>query len=318
MEKETEEKYQLIDSFVYLVGQYLPESQRADISADLRQSIYEEIESMVEQTGEPVSEADLLAVIGRFGHPLKVANSYLPQRYLIGPDMFPIYTRLLRTFVTLAVVGLVGFGLLMSFVGDWQMGAWQLLGTGLEILMWLVFSITAVCIAIEFGGEKLKWYERWNPADIARNAVGPIDRSDVFTNLLSEGFFLLWWNDVFDFGEFITLSPVWQPYDLALNLIFGLSFVLHAYILVIGHWRRFAMIAEVVLFSATVGLGLVLITGDPLVVVSSELAEAGAAGFIDKIIRSIVIAIVLFTLWDIYKGLKMWRGGYDAGIGVAK
>ena len=324
MESEIEARYELIDSFVYQVGQYLPESQRAEISSDLKQSIFEEIESVVEREGRGASEDELLEVIGRFGHPIKVANSYLPQRHLIGPEIFPVYSRALRTLLTLAVVGIVVFSLGMSASSDWQISVWSLLGSSFDILIWMAFVITVVFILLEYGGERLNWYENWDPRDLARNAVGPIDRSDVITNLISEGFFLLWWNDVIVLQNFIPdnvvpiyLSDVWEPYGLALNLIFGLSFLIHAYVLVLGNWRKFAMKAEVVLFSATAALGVALLTSGTLIEMPTELEEAISLEFIDNIVRTVLAVVILFTMWDILKGLKMWRGGFDAGSGVS-
>lgn len=322
MNTDSEANYELIESFVHQVGQYLPESQRLEISKDLKGALYEELESVAEEENRAVTEKDLLRVIGGFGHPLKVAGRYLPQRYLIGPAIFPIYTRMLRTFVTIAVVAIVGFGLVMNMSGEWTMSIWQLFGTTFEIALWICVAITSVFVAIEYGSEKLDLYEKWQPKELARDAVGPIDRSDVITNMLSEGFFLLWWNDVLAFQNFLpeqaielSLAPVWYSYDLALNILFGVSFMVHAYVLVVGTWRRFAMIGELVCFTGMIGLGLVLLMGDPLIafpeVVSEKLTSDVGFDVINAIASVVLATIVAFTLWDVLKTLKMWRGGYD-------
>ncbi len=64
-----------------------------------------------------------------------------------------------------------------------------------------------------------------------------------------------------------------------------------------------------------VGLGVVLLTSGELVVVQGELSEQLAEvidlkEMVESIVRVILAAEILFTMWDILKGLKMWRGGY--------
>jgi hypothetical protein len=54
-------------------------------------------------TGLPIDEKLTLQVLKELGKPEKMAASYLPQRYLIGPQLYPIFWLVLK--IGLAAVG---------------------------------------------------------------------------------------------------------------------------------------------------------------------------------------------------------------------
>ena len=285
MTEHNKTRQPVVESFVHQVSEYLPHPQRNEIVDDLRQSIYEELDA-VTTSNELPSQADVLAVLGRFGHPLKVASAYLPQRYVIGPQLFPVYTRLLRTFATLAIVALVVVALIMGLTGSWQLSPWKVMGLGFEILLWVFVVVTALCAAIEYGDHKLNWYDNWNPEDIGKSVLGPINRSDVYTNLISEGVFLLWWNEILVLQNslpegvlVLELSGHWDLLSVPLNIVFAACFVLHAYALIAGSWRRLAIITEIGLYTLIVVMGGVLLLSSPLVLTGGELTEH--VGFAD-------------------------------------
>ena len=96
---------QLVDSYLNEVGRFLPAAQREDIINELREAITEQIEDLAQAgTGSPAS-SDAETVLRGFGHPLKVASAYQPQRHLIGPDYYPAFVQTLKTL--LIVVGSV-------------------------------------------------------------------------------------------------------------------------------------------------------------------------------------------------------------------
>ena len=75
----------LIDRYIAEVGRYLPAKNRADIQAELRSSLVDNLEA---RAGENPSEEDTAQVLKEFGPPRKVAASYWPEgQYLIGPRL---------------------------------------------------------------------------------------------------------------------------------------------------------------------------------------------------------------------------------------
>jgi hypothetical protein len=133
-----------LDEYLDAVGTWLPAAQRADIVAEPGEDLRSEIKERESSLGRALSDDELLALLQRRGHPMWVAESYLPKRQLIGPAMLPLYFRALK--VACAVLAAI-FGVLMLaftvFVKGaspelaqprfwiWQLGLWSFAYVGL-------------------------------------------------------------------------------------------------------------------------------------------------------------------------------------------
>ena len=315
---------QLVESYVNEVSQFLPQEIRAEIRTELKASIEEEVQERAASCGRDVSETDVLTVLAGFGHPLKVASRYQPARYLIGPDLYPIFLRTLRLVIMLAIVAQIVVTIALGQLQNWQIGLWELLGMSLELLFWVVAVVTSVFLAIEYSGEKLGWYASWKPSSLSHDSIGVIDRTDVITGILSEGFFLLWFNDVVTLQGFLPAgamvletAPVWETYFWHLNALFAASFLLHVYALVKGVWHRPVLILHITLYTAMLGLGAVLIGADNLVILEGALSEEisretgrqFSGDFIDRTVRIAIAVIMLITVWDVWSDFRLLKGG---------
>lgn len=83
----------LIERYLHQVGRFLPQKERADIEAELRSQIADQIEDRF--PGEP-TQADVVAVLQEMGDPRRIAASYLEGQYLVGPDLYPYLLMVLR------------------------------------------------------------------------------------------------------------------------------------------------------------------------------------------------------------------------------
>jgi hypothetical protein len=91
---------ELLDRYLEKVKFWLPRAQRDDIVAELSDDIRSQIAEEEAKLGRPLNDDEVASVLKRCGNPLLVANRYLPQRYLIGPLLFPVY-RFVLTIVVL-------------------------------------------------------------------------------------------------------------------------------------------------------------------------------------------------------------------------
>ena len=81
---------ELLDRYLQAVKFWLPKSQREDIIAELSEDIRSQLEEKEAELGRKLGESDVEAVLKSLGHPLLIAERYLPtQQYLIGPVLFP-------------------------------------------------------------------------------------------------------------------------------------------------------------------------------------------------------------------------------------
>jgi hypothetical protein len=87
---------ELLDRYLQAVKFWLPRGQKQDILAELSDDLRSQIEEQESERGRPLVKAEIEAILKKTGPPMLVAGRYLPQRYLIGPALFPIYWFVLR------------------------------------------------------------------------------------------------------------------------------------------------------------------------------------------------------------------------------
>ncbi|MGZ9114051.1 MAG: HAAS signaling domain-containing protein [Brevundimonas sp.] len=82
----------MIDRYLNAVAAQLPQDERADIIAELRDLILSRFEAREEEQGRPLTEDEQEAILREIGHPLVVAARYRkgPDR-LVGPELFPYW-----------------------------------------------------------------------------------------------------------------------------------------------------------------------------------------------------------------------------------
>jgi hypothetical protein len=104
----------LVERYVHQVGRYLPAKERADIEAELRSQIQDQLEDRF--AGSP-TEAEVASVLKEFGYPYVMATSYMGEQYLVGPLLYPFMMMVLRygwLIIPAIVVFLNVFGALIT------------------------------------------------------------------------------------------------------------------------------------------------------------------------------------------------------------
>lgn len=84
---------ELVERYVHQVGRYLPQKERADIQAELRSQIQDQLE---DRYGPSPTANDVAAVLKELGDPRQMATSYGGEQYLVGPDLYPVMMMVLR------------------------------------------------------------------------------------------------------------------------------------------------------------------------------------------------------------------------------
>src|SRR4051794_38396607 len=92
----------LTDRYVAATLRSVPEKQRPELDKELRASIADAIDDRIEAGSKP--EAAEREVLIELGDPIRLAAGYADRPlYLIGPALFPDYTRLLKLLVGIVV-----------------------------------------------------------------------------------------------------------------------------------------------------------------------------------------------------------------------
>jgi hypothetical protein len=169
---------ELIDRYIYEIGENLPEKNRADIEAEIRSVLQDTLDSRSTEEGRPIDEEMVVAVLKEFGSPEKVAQSYQEPRYLIGPRMFPIFWMVLRiVMVVILIVATVGLGVRLSqpdvLAADMpEMVLQAIAGLANSALAALGNLVFIFAILDYFIGKKIQASKEWDPRKLSDKPAG--------------------------------------------------------------------------------------------------------------------------------------------------
>jgi hypothetical protein len=289
---------QLIDAYAADVARLLPSKQRADVAAELRALLHDEIDAAAPDPADRDKVARDYLV--KFGRPVEVAARYGTPVALIDP----LDT---RWFARLSVIG-SAFLLLAGLLGvlsrqngdwratsdavrDWWPTAWPGVFTFLGVLL-VIFALIA--------WKRRRWPSptTWKPHALPTDRISRTGRTAALVFYIAGTIALLrpdWFfrfpkvHEVFAYDEsFLRLrGPV-------LLAVVVLSIVFQAMLVVDGKWRPWTRVAEAVMGAATCA-----------VLVWAIAAPIFQAIPTDQTMRDTIALIVLASFVDL--AVRAWR-----------
>ena len=283
---------ELIDRYVAEVGRQLPEKLRADIENEMRSTLEDMVEDRSQKTGRPVDQALQSEVLKEYGSPEKVAASYLPPRYLIGPRLYPQFELVFRIVLAVIVgVGLLRLGMLVVQEAPTTEVFWQAAGRALfDIIasgLSALGNVVLVFVILERALPNVKvTSDTWNPLELP--SVSAPERIKVGETIMEVVFglgALLVFNfypqiigiGFFNHGQWTfvpVLSEAFFRYLPWFNAVVALQLIQNLILLRQGRWqpatRWFSVLVDV--FSA--GLTYALLTGPALITLTPETLQA--------------------------------------------
>ena len=288
----------LIDRYVTEVGKHLSKKSRADIEAELRSTLEDMLEDRSRKARRPADDKMVKEMLKEFGAPEKVAASYLPENYLIGPRLYPFFLMVVKIVVSvLLVLGLVGLGIkvgtttmtsqvfiqtLAKGSGDLVMAIIQAFGN-----IVIVFAILQrVMPKAEFEiGKK----EEWDPADLLKEpepdeihiwepifsivfTVAALLLFNVYPQLIGVGFLSdgKW--------TFIpALTDAFFRFMPWINLLWVLQIALQVILLRQGRWQLTTRVFSVGLDIFGLTIAYALLTGPSIVGITQKSLAASTA-----------------------------------------
>ena len=214
---------ELLDRYLYAVRNGLPKGQQDDIIAELAEDIRSKIEDLEAGLGRPVNEPEVVEILKERGHPSAVAYRYLPQRYLIGPALYPIYQLVLKIVVIGVLLPVFLFVVAPIAIATVVHPTQALIKTLWDLAMSSVFTVgvvTVVFAILERYPVKLKAFEKWDPRRLPRVPKSTTESRgtprataifEVAASLIAATLFVAWFRTTFDLGGIrITLAPIWR------------------------------------------------------------------------------------------------------------
>lgn len=311
----------LTERYLAAALRHIPANKREDVERELRSSIADAIDDRV-AAGETPEAAERVVLEG-MGDPARLAAGISGRpMYLIGPELFLHYRRLLTTLlstvvpIAAAVLGVIelarggGIGDAINVAID----------AAINVALQTAFWVTLIFVLIERADFFTKTDERrqsgrWTVDDLPKASTTRISVSDtvgeLITLLITIGGFLLLrglsWTDKETGQQVLLLDPsltdLWLPALIAvLVALVAFRLVLH----VVGRWTM-----PMAVVHALVELGFAL----PIIYLALNgtlvnPAFADAIGYPplargDGLVMIVVaISVALVTAWEIFDGFR--------------
>ncbi|MFH1523653.1 MAG: hypothetical protein ABIF04_01700 [Chloroflexota bacterium] len=292
----------LINRYLAELGKHLPLKNRADIQKEIRSILEDMLEECSRKAGRLADEELVVALLKEYGKPEDVAASYLPERTLIGPQLYPIFS--LVAWVALSVLGIVL--LITMSIGSFSTSQTpvEMLETAFALLLKIggalvtAFGSIVITFAImeripwsrgEFRKEKEDESKAWNPRDLPEvQDVEKFSIPGLVAEIVFTGIALVVFNffsQVFSLGitfqnsewTFLPLlSEAFFRYLPYINGLWILQIVLNLILLRQGRWQTATRWMRFALLALGIVLAAFMLTGPDLVVSNAEAIRAAS------------------------------------------
>lgn len=309
----------LINRYVNEVGKNLPILKgREDIEKELKSTLEDMLEERAEKTGRPADEAMEIELLKEYGSPQKVAMTYNPHPYLIGPRMFPFFLFVLKIVVPIVVIVLLTLTGIRAVTDSPFMGAdfVNIVGDGLAGIVSAAITAAGYVIVIfailervlpDSEIDDLKTDTDWNPADLAKeNNPDEVKRGDLIAeiafsfvglallNLYPEILGMSFFSD--DKFFFIPMfSDIFLKFMPWINAIFLAEIVLDIYLLRNAVWTTATRVAKIIIEGASLALAIVFIRTTDLIGFTTE-SFANSPFTPEQAERFLTVANIGFTI----------------------
>ena len=188
----------LLNRYLQAVGFWLPRAQKHDILAELSEDLRQQMEDREAELGRSLSDDDIKAILKQRGQPMMVARTFLPQRSLISPVLYPIYKVVLKIVVLVTLlINIVGT--ILSTIFDHAAAPNPLaallhsVGSAGSIFFIQFGIVTLIFAAIDRYAANSIGGEDWDPGKLARVRMSkPTKRLNLATELIFGVFGLVW------------------------------------------------------------------------------------------------------------------------------
>ena len=307
----------LIDTYIAEVGRHLPRKNRRDIEAEIRSALQDLLDERKQETGKPIGDEMIFEVLNEYGDPEKVAASYEPERYLIGPRLYPAYVKVLQIVLPIsAVLSLLGLGISLGQIPLSVENIFETIFTSLaEFLATLISAVGSITILFAI----LQWTlpdfkerpRRWDPRSLLKvKSPDTIKTGSVVTDIIFTALAILlfnffpqlvnigyysngqWWVGflVTNPSQILTttlLSDAFFTYLPTLDILWGLTIALSVILLSLGSWQGWIRWFALALRIMAIGLAATMLAGPSLIAVTTE--SLLASGFPDPLAAKILV-----------------------------
>jgi hypothetical protein len=327
----------LIDRYLAAIGALVPQGQRQDILAELRDALMNRCEDKEAETGHTLSEAEVADELRGFGHPLVVAARYGGQSYLVGPELYPLYGFGLKIILAIVAAVAVVTGVVTAAVHPENPGAaiGAAIGAFIPAALSSVGALTLIAAILQHQKVRPRFLTDWNPRDLPKPMQRPVfrpqTRLDNIAGIIAQSVFILWWTRVLAVwipyisyiplkpGQQLNLAraPIWDTLFWPVLILMLVTIVVHGLKLFGKTYRMAANGLDLARNLAAMGVLWVALRAGRWVEVSGQGLGANALAKIDYGVNlGLQIGLVVLTVVAmglvIYDSWRLFRDRADA------
>jgi len=181
----------LVERYTHQVGQYLPRKDRADIEAELRSQIQDQLD---DRYGTSPSDAEVASVLAEYGHPYEIASSYGSEQYLVGPGLYPIMMIILYRGWLIIPAIIIFLNIFSALISPEPVAIMeQVIATVVSVVqITLIFSAIVVLIFALIERSDADIDEEFDPSTLPGvNSPTDVDRTEIIFGLALGTFFIM-------------------------------------------------------------------------------------------------------------------------------
>ena len=323
----------LIEPYVSEVGRRLPRKTRADIEAEIRSILQDMLDERSQKTGKPVDEEMTIEILKEYGAPEKVAATYLGDRYLIGPRLYPIFITVFRiVLMVLGVMAAISLGVAVYQTTLTPLNAFETIlkaiGSYVATIITVLGNIVLIFAIIEWAlfrtGEKLELKglpkeKEWDPRSLTKlSPPNRVKMGDTIVEIVGCFAAIVIFNfypQIIGFGIFSNgnwyvgtgagnaistplLSDAFFYFVPYLTLVWALTIILDIVLLRMGHWDVLTRISRIGLKIVNIVIAAAMLAVPSLLAVTNTsltTALGNAEGA--HILLNLLSQIVRVALW---------------------
>ncbi|WP_293677072.1 hypothetical protein [uncultured Phenylobacterium sp.] len=314
----------LLDRYLAAVGRELPDRQRVDITAELRDELLTKIELREEAAGRPLERSEVEAVLLEFGHPLIIAGRYRKVQHLVGPEVFPVWWAGLKlSLCIVAAVYLVVAILHLTFAvgGPFADDQFPSLVTA---LLTTFGAVTLVAVVVERLNLQ-RFVYRWRPRQLPPAGVKPTSPFEREVEIGMEVVFILWWLEIIRFRNLFPLGDlvaeldrtVFDPWFWPVLAYSGYGLLTNVVGLMRPGAAQLNATLTLVRSVIVVGMSLGLLQAGHWVNVTSTLIPSHLLPTVQEnfdlgVKVSLVVTAVSMAIKAVFDARRLWRARQDA------
>jgi hypothetical protein len=321
----------LLDRYFEAVQFWLPKAQRRDIIAELSEDLRSQIEEKESQLGRKLEDREVEAILKRCGSPLAVATRYLPQQYLIGPTLFPLYRFVLAVVLTGCIIPrtLIWLGFLLA--GNAHRGA-VLMENIWSSVIFFAFFTTLIFAIFERSGVNVAGVVDFNPQKLPPiRHPNRISRLSSLIEIAIQPIFAAWFVALFWprptlilYGVSVTVAPAWKFLFAGFMVLTLLNFGLSCMNLAHPFWTRRRLMIRLlsntsggILFYLALRSHLVLALDIPGVepAKAAMLARLINSGLLTLVPYAIAVLVAIVVV-DVYRIIRFSRAPVIPMVGM--